>query len=149
MLEERGHTIVEADCDKIVATRTSDNSVVFVKFIPHKLSISLLKEIFSNFEINLYSEFIIVAKSIMASNAKKITKMNSKIEIFVEAELSFNIMHHYLQPKMRKIPMIKKDCYAIMLEKDAVAKFMKWKNGDFIEITKDTQITYRIVKSVQ
>jgi DNA-directed RNA polymerase subunit H (RpoH/RPB5) len=150
MLEERGHavTVAGGDDDKILAT-SGDGGIVFVKFIPQKLSINLLKEILSKYDINLYSEFIIVAKSIMASNAKKIMKMNSKIEIFVEAELSFNIMRHYLQPRMRKIPLVKKDCYPVMLETDAVAKFMKWTSGDFIEITNsNNMVTYRLVKSV-
>jgi len=147
MLMERGHTIDDYDEDRIVA-KSANNGRVFVKFIPHKLSINLLKEIFGKYNIKDYEEFIIVTKSIMASNSKKITKMFSNIEIFVETELSFNIMRHVLQPQMKKIPMTTRDFYPVMLETDAVAKFMKWTNGDFIEITRKNQVTYRLVKGV-
>jgi len=148
MLLERGHKVIEYDHDRIMAM-TSKSGLVFVKFIPKKLSINLLKEeIFGKYKVNDYEEFIIVAKSIMASNTRKITNMFINIEIFVESELSFNIMHHVLQPSMKKIPMIKRDFYPIMLETDAVAKFMKWTHGDFIEVTREHQISYRLVKSV-
>jgi DNA-directed RNA polymerase subunit H (RpoH/RPB5) len=103
------------------------------------------EEVFSKYDIKIYEEFIIVTKSIMASNTRKIINMFSNIEIFLESELSFNIMRHVLQPKMRKIPMNKRDVYPIMLETDAVAKFMKWTKGDFIEVTRKNQVSYRLV----
>lgn len=85
----------------------------------------------------------------MSSNIKKTTKVNPNIEIFLEKELSFNILKHVIQPKMRRIPLVHKDCYPIMLETDPVAKFMKWRNDDFIEITKkDGTVSYRIIKKI-
>jgi DNA-directed RNA polymerase subunit H (RpoH/RPB5) len=148
MLEERGHQVTEYSHETIVAT-TSKGGRVFVKFIPQKLSINLLKEeVFAKHKVIDYEEFIIVAKSIMASNTRKITNMFANIEIFVESELSFNIMRHVLQPQMKKIPMVKRDFYPHMLETDAVAKFMKWIPGDFIEVTRPNQVSYRLVRSV-
>lgn len=145
MLMERGHEIVEYNND-VISAKTSNLGLVLVKFIPHKLSINIMKEeVFSKYDIKIYEEFIIVTKSIMASNTRKIINMFSNIEIFLESELSFNIMRHVLQPKMRKIPMNKRDVYPIMLETDAVAKFMKWTKGDFIEVTRKNQVSYRLV----
>lgn len=170
MLEMRGHTIQSVlkaedsdnsdNSDNLDNSNNSDNFIeitakndrgelIIVVFQSVKFTVGNLKEILSKYDINLYTEFIIVCKSIMMSNLKKVENISEKIEIFTECELAFNITKHSLVPKMKKMDFIIKDNWPIMYESDPMAKFMKFKHGDFIEITQsDGTISYRLVKKV-
>jgi DNA-directed RNA polymerase subunit H (RpoH/RPB5) len=156
MLITRGHTIIDYQFEKCLNALSTTNRDVIVIFIKQKFTITILKEILTQYDVDRYQDFIIVTPSFMSSNIKKTTKVNPNIEIFLEKELSFNILKHVIQPKMRRIPLVYydrtyrgRDCYPIMLETDPVAKFMKWRNDDFIEITKkDDTVSYRIIKKI-
>lgn len=147
MLLVRGHTIVQYQFERCVKAVSETGRDVIVIFIKQKFTITVLKEILTQYEVNDFQDFIIVTPFYMSSNIKKTQKINRNIEIFLEKELSFNILKHNLQPVMKKIPLVHKDFFPIMLDSDPVAKFMKWKNDDFIEITqKDGSVSYRIVR---
>ena len=154
MLEIRGHCITNVvlnensnDISEIFAENNCNKIIVI--FQPLKFTVGNLKEILNKYDINLYSEFIIVCKSIMMSNLKKVENISEKIEIFTECELAFNITKHSLVPKMKKLDFIVKDNWPIMYESDPMAKFMKFKHGDFIEITQnDGTVSYRLVKKI-
>lgn len=149
MILARGYTIVEYQFEKCLkASAVTDNDVIVI-FLNQKFTIMILKELFIEYDVSRYLDFIIVTPSYIPSNIRKASNINPNIEIFLEKELSFNILKHHLQPQMRKIPLKHKDFWPIMLETDAVAKFMKWKNEDFIEIKRrDGSVSYRIVRKV-
>lgn len=146
MLLARQHTIISQNESCILAQSILGKSVILI-FFPFKFTINNLKDILQIHPIQDYDEYIIVCKSIMVSNLKKIENISPKIEIFTENELSFNLTRHYLVPKMVRLEKKISDNWPIMLESDPMSKFLKFKHGDFIEITyKDASVSYRIVK---
>lgn len=149
MLMARGHVIENVTKNQIDATSDVGGKVLVI-ILNDKFTIKLLEDLLGKYNINEYYEFIVVCKHIMISNLKKIENICEKIEIFNENELSLNIINHVLQPKFRKIESNKKGTWPILLETDPVAKFLKFKNGDFIEITHPNGlISYRIVRSIK
>lgn len=149
MLVARGYTNIDYQFEKCLKARACSDNDVIVIFVKQKFTIMTLKELLVEYDVSRYKDFIIVTPSYIPSNIRKASTINPNIEIFLEKELSFNILEHRLQPRMKKLALKHKDFWPIMLETDAVAKFMKWKNEDFIEITKkDGSVSYRIVKKV-
>ena len=154
MLAIRGHTVQTIVKDEEISEITAFNKngePVIVIFQSVKFTVGNLKDILQKYNINLYSEFIIICKSIMMSNLKKVENISEKIEIFTECELAFNITKHSLVPIMEKLDFIIKDNWPIMFENDPMAKFMKFKHGDFIQVTQrddPSSISYRLVKKI-
>ena len=157
MLQSRGHQVIliEYDCGNVdfISAKTIKNENVLVKFIPFKFSISILTELLKKYDIKSFAEFIVVCKHVMLSNLKKAENIVPNLEIFTESELSINIMKHFLQPKMEKIPNsfhFQRNNWPRMLETDPVAKFMRYRHGDVIQVhLKSGHISYRIVVKIK
>jgi DNA-directed RNA polymerase subunit H (RpoH/RPB5) len=142
MLLARGHIINKKTEDTILATTKTQKDVIVRYFPKQKFSIGMLSQILESYKSQNFSEFIVVCESIMKKNLEKAE--NNNLEIFTEDELKFNILDHHLQPQFKKLPSdvcVPKNLPQ-MKESDAVAKFLKFREGDVIQINSSS---YRIV----
>jgi hypothetical protein len=102
MILARGYTIVEYQFEKCLrASAVTDNDVIVI-FLNQKFTIMILKELFLRF-VSLLG-FHHRHSAIHPVKYSQSLEHQPNIEIFLEKELSFNILKHHLQPRMRKIP---------------------------------------------
>lgn len=153
MMQWRGHTIVEStDAWTIRAVSTTGGEIECKFFFEPKLNINILKMYLQQKAIQNCEQIIIVGKQILPTNSSKTTRTNSNVEIFTVDELQQNVMIHCFQPKFEKMTdpdflnSFEKTGWPIMLaDSDRVARFMRYRKGDVIRITRGGALSYRIV----
>lgn len=147
MLEARGHVICYFSNELINAKTVTGENVIVRYFPKQKFSVNMLSNILDEYKNQSFAEFIIICESIMKKNQEKAE--NNNLEIFTEDELRFNILNHILQPKFKRLQTDLKIPKNLpqMKESDAVAKFLKFKEGDVIQIENKNATSYRIVVS--
>ena len=124
-------------------------------FFEPKLNIGILKSYLRAEHVQTYEQIVIVGRQILQCNILKTTRANSNVEIFTVAELQLNVMLHTYQPKFEKmtdpdfLASFDKSGKPVMLERDPVARFMRYRSGDVIRIGNSrTPDYYRVVRQV-
>lgn len=155
MLEARGYEIMEETEDQIIAVIDDETLCVFFTDIP-KFNANKLQQLIAIMNGNDVTHSIIVFKNEITAPTRKIIDNISdmRIEIFSSQELQFNITKHKFQPHFSKLPRNEairfKKAYGLkfphMLKTDAIARFYGYQKGDVIEVERNGEVTYRIVR---
>ena len=149
MFAYRGYQNIDYSQPTIIRAQTEAGGIVECKFfLEPKLNITILKQYLQEVNCQQIENVIIVGKQILPCNSSKTTRANENVEIFTVDELQLNVMEHVYQPKFEKVTNTEQLApfqWSIMLQDDRVAKFMRYKRGDIIRITRDGALYYRIV----
>jgi DNA-directed RNA polymerase subunit H (RpoH/RPB5) len=152
MMRLRGYVDVEStDATTIRAKSASGGNVECKFFLEPKLNINILKMYLQEVNCQNFETIIIVGKQILPCNSSKTTRANENVEIFTVDELQINVMEHEYQPTFEKmtdpkfLESFQKSGWPMMLAEDSVARFMRYRKGSVIRITRNGVSSYRIV----
>jgi DNA-directed RNA polymerase subunit H (RpoH/RPB5) len=152
MMRLRGYEKVETtDSTTLNAKTVSGGNVECKFFLEPKLNINILKLYLQEKNCQDFETIIIVGKQILPCNSSKTTRANENVEIFTVDELQINVMEHEYQPEFKQMDDPKfldsfhKTGWPVMLATDSVARFMRYKKGSVIRITRNGLTSYRIV----
>ena len=144
MFDTRGYTIICEEEHLLLGI--NENQVVSV-IVKQKVGLQELKQCYILWEKQKADQRILIYHS-LTPQAKHLIQANLPIETFQHSEMLFNITrHHWVPPhRLSNIQHLEKTKYPCILHTDPVVKFLGFKVGQVVEITRPNgELYYRRV----
>jgi DNA-directed RNA polymerase I, II, and III subunit RPABC1 len=150
MFSQRGYTSIEEVSDRVLRGR-QENELVELCLVAEKVNVELIKYYYKYFKDNNVCRGILVyTNSVTPAVNKLISTLDLVIELFHMDQLSFNVTKHVLVPHHVKIDHWDTNDrnYPILLTSDPISRFLGFRVGDVIKITRrDGSLYYRYVSN--
>ena len=146
----RGYTITNESVTELWGKTPSGSTVVLVLSEYKKINTAVARFYFSYISANDIDHFILVHSGTITSTVRDIFKniVLKRFELYQSSHLLFNVLKHDLVPTHEKvsIPLKGTEHYPVLCKNDPVARFLDFRPGDIIRITrKDGSISFRRV----
>ena len=151
MLQSRGYSVSHHEDGVYLATK-SDEEPIYLYLLNTCLNKAVIVHYIGVFITKKIKHAIIVYRDTITPSVKKTLKtvVTTRIELFNDKELRFNITKHVLVPPHYRVdPTLhpEREKYPTILKSDPIVRFYGFKVGDVVKIIRPLGLYYRVVRA--